>query len=419
MTAFLFLDTNIFLHYRRFDEIEWKNYTGTDQIHIYVVAPIVIQELDSQKNTGKKISRRAKAMLSKIEDMSDRYDESILILHSKPTEDVFQAYQLNKSYQDDLLLASILQFKATHLEDEVILVTADTGPRLKAKSLNIKCVALSLDLLLPTEEDQKDIYIRKLTEENNRYKNRQPNVKLFFSGKRAIVVDKFHWDKSEILENNRREFEKIKKEYPYKQKEVKTKDSGFTLYLGDLFKPTEGQIDEYNHDLTLYHKEYEDYLSSLLLYSEYQALTVDLGFELWNDGNAVADQISVFIHLPDGFEVIEKENYPKIRMCPSPPQLHDPLSVLSRPINYYPIINTYNDKVLAAIKSIKPTIRKTNSYEITMNYPSLNHHQKIDFPLITIQFKSFEARKTFQIDFCLTVGNQPELINGQLTVKLT
>lgn len=85
---YLFLDTNIFLHYRRFDEIDWCKELKSKDDYRFVIAPIVIQELDSQKSTGKKISQRAKEALSKIEKMINNSNDRIIIIHQKPNEQI-------------------------------------------------------------------------------------------------------------------------------------------------------------------------------------------------------------------------------------------------------------------------------------------------------------------------------------------
>lgn len=69
------------------------------------------------------------------------------------------------------------------MNEDVILVTADTGPRLKARSMDIRCLTLPLDLLLPSEETETDIKIKKLTVELHKLKNCRPDVNLFISDK--------------------------------------------------------------------------------------------------------------------------------------------------------------------------------------------------------------------------------------------
>jgi hypothetical protein len=46
----LFLDTNVLLHYRRIDEIDWLSISGTDAV-VLLICPIVVRELDHHKDS--------------------------------------------------------------------------------------------------------------------------------------------------------------------------------------------------------------------------------------------------------------------------------------------------------------------------------------------------------------------------------
>lgn len=51
-TAHVFIDTNVALHYRRMDEIDWRQLTGADKV-VIVITPVFFRELDKQKVTNK------------------------------------------------------------------------------------------------------------------------------------------------------------------------------------------------------------------------------------------------------------------------------------------------------------------------------------------------------------------------------
>ncbi|RYE05509.1 MAG: hypothetical protein EOP44_04550 [Sphingobacteriaceae bacterium] len=65
--TYLFLDTNIFLHYRAFDEIKWQEQFPDIGEYKLIIASVVIDELDKHKqNPNRKLATRAKKILSKI-----------------------------------------------------------------------------------------------------------------------------------------------------------------------------------------------------------------------------------------------------------------------------------------------------------------------------------------------------------------
>lgn len=66
---YLFLDTNIFLHFVDFEQIPWADLIGDSEITI-VVSDIVAQEIDKHKDTAReKIQKRAKKISSKLAEV--------------------------------------------------------------------------------------------------------------------------------------------------------------------------------------------------------------------------------------------------------------------------------------------------------------------------------------------------------------
>ncbi len=46
---YIVLDTNIFIHFRDFDQINWSELVGNNQDYIILIPPTVIDELDRHK----------------------------------------------------------------------------------------------------------------------------------------------------------------------------------------------------------------------------------------------------------------------------------------------------------------------------------------------------------------------------------
>ena len=65
-----------------------------------------------------------------------------------------------------------------------------------------------------------------------------------------------------------------------------------------------------------------------------------------------------------------------------------------------------------------PDIRKTNSYEVDINYKSLKHFQHEELDSLVVVYNSFDGASGFTIDYKLMVSNVPEHVIGQLRVKL-
>ena len=64
---YIVLDTNIFIHFRDFDQIDWKSILNSKEDFLILIPPIIIDELDSHKyNKNPKISKRVKRILPKM-----------------------------------------------------------------------------------------------------------------------------------------------------------------------------------------------------------------------------------------------------------------------------------------------------------------------------------------------------------------
>lgn len=68
---YLFLDTNVLLHFNSYTDVKWNEIIGSPDFTI-CITPIVIAELDKYKNSpNKKINKKAKTNLNRIEQISD------------------------------------------------------------------------------------------------------------------------------------------------------------------------------------------------------------------------------------------------------------------------------------------------------------------------------------------------------------
>lgn len=74
----LFLDTNVYLHCRSVEEIDWLQLIGADSVEI-VVPRVTLHELDKQKNShaSSKLRERARSVLKKLEAWLANEDQEI------------------------------------------------------------------------------------------------------------------------------------------------------------------------------------------------------------------------------------------------------------------------------------------------------------------------------------------------------
>jgi len=192
--CFAFLDTNIFLEYEEFTQIDWRTVTKSQNVCL-VVTRINMQELDDFKYDPKsqRRQRRSRSVSKKILDIlqdsgtteaevPERPGVTLRYLTNFPNLENFR--ELKSNNNDDLMIAAILEFKATNspVEPEsIILISADTGPQLLALHYEIKSIRLDDKYQLQPEPNQTEKRLKKLEKEFAEI-NQQPKVLLEIAG---------------------------------------------------------------------------------------------------------------------------------------------------------------------------------------------------------------------------------------------
>jgi predicted ribonuclease YlaK len=204
----IFIDTNIFLHFENFEKIDWLNEFNVETCKL-IIPPIVIDELDKKKIGTSKISNKARVILNRFEELSEKENSLIKenvffeILLNKPSKLIYEVNDLNFDEQDHRLIASIIDFrdKSGHLDIE--LCTNDIGPRLRAQQYGIRALKLNEKYLLPTQISEEAKRIKILENENLLLKTRIPSVKLKFENLKEFI-------KINVSPNNNLDFESFK-----------------------------------------------------------------------------------------------------------------------------------------------------------------------------------------------------------------
>lgn len=408
---FVFLDTNIFIHFQDFDSIDWKNVLNKNEDYEIVLAPSVLSELDSHKyHKNSKISRRVKRILPKIEKyiLNKEFPISISI---KPKEETFNTNSLDRIDQDDNILAAILEFKKTISEqDSVIFISHDTGPRLKAITLSINTSDLNNKYFIENEPDENELKNKELEKELKKFKNLSPDVKLLFYDKKEYlkVATKEKLEDRLFYINSR--LKKIKNEYPYLIEDHSK---------STVFKLSKSQIDDYNKELEKFFSKHEQRIESIYDGIKYLNECIKINLSLFNNGNFPAQDIDVSLHFPDGFLLHTKEELPQILVKPKEP--YKPKHFLdqgriSNTFLHNHFEPTYSSKNIIINTNGIPKIKKTNSYNVDFHIDNLKHNQKFDLESLFLKYDDKDLAENFSIDYEIMVANYPEKIVGKLNV---
>lgn len=421
---YIFLDTNVFIHGQDFEQVKWNEVVGSVEA-IIVLPAIVIAELDKLKyNTTKRISSRVKKLLPRIEAILDNPALTKLKFISfleKPGDAIFQQYSLDRKEQDDQLLATIVQFRLTLTSDDTIsLVTNDTGPRLKAKSLSIQAIRLPEQLLQSPEPDEQEKELNALREELREIKNRIPILSVTFANELTYI----NFPRKELAKT---QSEFITTEMEKTRSDIRplTRFSG-ELVIGTkviqsnpLFQLSDDQIRRYNTELDLFFTKYESYLRSAYAHWLFRTHCAEIQMIVFNKGTIPAEDIDLHFHFPDGFDVIEKKDFPSLPTKPEPPYRPQHALDFQIPnvgINISALIPRQNGPTSLPNSSLKG-IKKTNSYDVQFHIQNIKHNQSEKLRTVYLKYEDITSAKGFSIDYSILAANVPKKIEGKLNVR--
>lgn len=441
---YVFCDTMVFLHYRLFTEIDFQDIMDKESVTL-VVPDTVSNEIDKHKDTSnnKRLRERAKKVSSKIAELIDNMDDMTSLsttikngyffkfLPHKAID--FEPLGLDPNSGDNKIIATILDFRSDHPNDEIVFFTHDNGATITARTNQIQTRKLPDDLMVadgPSEDEQR---IKKLEAEVARLKDLRPNLSLVHKKSQKTTIEYAEKDmKAFCIPENITPFDVIVDSVPpyeEKQSQDETIPEGLTKddYLSPISRilPNSKNRDEENADIKRYMRERDCYFSNYKSYlktiDEYRLkIIIPVELQLLNTGTVPGEEIDLHIHFPDGFQMYSEKDFPKI---PNPPQ--KPI----RPRTYIDMLTSRLDpsRICAPVfprmddinKIIAPpsfTLKKTNSYEFDESFDQIKHgeHIKTDVKKLFMVFDSASCIKNFSAEYIISGSNVPVAVKGEL-----
>ena len=424
--SYCFIDTNSFLHYKMFTDINWSKITNSTSV-LLIVCPAVSSELDKKKHSDNDINirNRAQRVISKMSKMATsnliykiEKNLDLLFISREPSID-WEKEGLSAKIPDDRIIASILEQK--NYFNNIILISSDLGLKLKARNKEIKCISLPDEYLLKIKKDKRQKEIEKLRNKIAFLENRLPILKL------KILADNEPADFIKITINrvtNPSKDELMKKVRVIKD-ELKYKPAQKFGILTDLLLYTKDEIERYEKDLDKYTEGMLKYYQEEYKFKEIQSRLIELKFVIINVGNQPAEDIEIFTNFPDGFVMFSEDELPKKPKeaeKPIPPR--STIDMLSK-ISYMPktafpnlTIPSIDNVGINRNLSSGPHIRKTDSYEVNYRVDKLKHGIQKYLKPVYVLFESFDQAKPFNISYTILADNLPEPSNGNLNIVI-
>src|SRR6266550_1517686 len=419
----LFLDSMVYTHYKPIEDVDWLVAVGAEKVTI-VVPRVTLKELDKHKNThpSAKIRDRVAGVLKRLEKYLPggadlRPGVNISRYQRHPSDSELAERGLNAIWSDDVLIGTILLYRAEHPDAEVMLVTQDTGPKLTALDHDLKVLALPENLRLPAEQDPIQKENEQLRQMILKQQGARPELHLAFTGHDQPYI--------EILLDAPNPFpaDKAKQtltEIAAKHPRVTPGESKVDAYI--LPRPEEHV--RYNGERETYLIEYEKYLINKWNHENAVRRSLSLSFSLFNSGMRPAEDIDIHLYIPDGIIVHEREPSSRTPGEPTPPKpVRSAAQMMAERITG-PVgllgdmsFGSASTGPFVGPESSGLTIKRTNSYEVTTHIQTLKHGYSVPIPPVHIEFES-EQPSSFGIKYSLHPANLPESVDGELHVKV-
>lgn len=427
--SYLFLDTNILLHFRPITEIPWHEIVPGDLIEL-IITQGVIRDLDKHKSTNhsEKIRSRARGLLKEIEEWSKESDGfeirpkvKVRIRCELPTIDLSEA-NLDQSWSDDYLLALIKSFQLGPGKPSVWIVSDDTGIRIKAQLLAIDSLSLNEAYRLPSEVDPIALENERLKQQVLKLSVQSvPNLAIEFSNGKDFI----RFPIPTVPNQQELERDISEKMEALKEKHQPCPEDQFLGVALGLAAPSKQEIEQYNAALPKYISAYENYLRKSASIGIRRSLTYEFALQLRNKGRAPADDVDIRIHFPDGMSFLEEDEPSGWLSEPKPPlpprseiQLaNDKLMVpfvlpeiphLLDNINLYP-------RIVGQVPNVsKVKIKRINSYEISCSVKRLKHGYSVSLGSLTFYVDRLQDVRSFEADYLVNAANMPEDSKGKI-----
>jgi len=303
---YLFLDTNIYLHYKDYDQIDWGKILQTPEDITIVVPHIISSEIDKIKNKGEgKVSNRARAIAKRFTEvfLDNKQRNTSMIVCDAPKSNEYEEYGLDKDIADNQLVLSAILFQKTS-QCDVWVISGDTNPLITAKNNGLKFLRLQDEYRLKPELSKEEKEFIQTKKELEQYKNRLSKPCLTFENHESFlklkkpILDDVDSDIQAAIANERSHVSQYQKSN-IPSDNMLYASMGMPQSLMEFFLPIPEEIERYNKEVCDYHKEFEEYIRSKFNRKIFENRLFELSLIISNYGNAPTGDLEIYLYFPD------------------------------------------------------------------------------------------------------------------------
>lgn len=404
---YLFLDTNMYLHCKDAEEIDWKCLVTGGEDFTIVIPPIVIREIDKIKDRERgKVQARAKKVSSRFGDIFLEGKNMKLKYKNceDPTNDLFEKYKFNKDVFDDWFILSAKIFPES---DNVVIIARDNGILMKAKDNGFTFFRISDDFLLKVEKSEEEKEIQRLKEELEVYKNRKPNPQITFEDGNTMLRLKKPTPK-DLEAEIEKYLEKEKLKYPCHT--FSETDNYLGMTLSSIWE------NEYNKQREEYFGEYKEYIRFIVQNEILSERMKEVKFVVSNFlGTAPTGDMNIFINIPANIKLYSKRSkVRRIRNVPITPQKNGlDRKLLQATANIQPLGSYLQGPDYEYCWDLSKTLAGN---EFSFDESKLNHTLYKNLNIENSLFIDTLTCGNFSIDWYISDSALPKPISGKLNV---
>jgi len=423
--AIIVPDTNVFLEFAFFTDVDWAGLAGAKQAQLVITYP-VLHELDKWKRqTGRRrdramqVLRRLLVMLqgTAASEKDVRPNVGVVLWPDDPPE------TLPPDSQDERLLAIAQTIAQRYSDRPVVLVTDDTTVFIKAKARGLNAMQMPEDLRLSPEPSEERRELQRLRTEFEAFKSRSPAL--------ALLVDTPNGQSNNITlairvpsKPTQAEMQARVEQESAPYSKVLTRLQGEQPMTDSLAgapcrRPTVAEIEEYRKALVTFQASYREYLEWLHEWSCLRGCSNRLKFVVRNAGRAEAEAVNVIFQFPD--DVVLQERFdepPEQPAAPQEPNLSPFGNIAEMLATFVP--PSLDVTSLLPLKGAGPNpnaprIRRGNSIDLAYGPENVRHG--FEWPPDPVWIVLPErVLGPFDVPYVISARNLPEVVEGAIQI---